>query len=98
MEIIGFLAGTITILVFVPQAIKTITTRNTRDLSLLSYVLLFSANALWVAYGIEKHALAIVVADGVVTATAALILLLIISDRATRKARLSKHPRERTRP
>lgn len=49
---IGFLAAVVTLFAYVPQAIKTIRTRKTRDLSLVTYILLACSSILWTTYGI----------------------------------------------
>ena len=51
MEIIGALAGVLTVVGFVPQAIKTIRSRKTSDLSLLTYLILTTSGTLWAIYG-----------------------------------------------
>lgn len=55
MEIIGILAGILTLLTYIPQSVKTIRTQKTRDLSTMTLILLVSSAALWVTYGLVKH-------------------------------------------
>jgi MtN3 and saliva related transmembrane protein len=52
IEWIGGLAAALTTLSWFPQAIKTITTRETRDISLWAQVMLIIGIALWLVYGI----------------------------------------------
>lgn len=52
VEIIGGVAAFLTTVSWMPQAIKTITTRKTRDISLWAQVLLFTGILLWLVYGI----------------------------------------------
>lgn len=52
MEVVGVIAGTLTLLTYVPQAYRTIKTRKTRDLSLVTLLLLCASALLWVIYGI----------------------------------------------
>ena len=52
VEIIGGVAAFLTTVSWMPQAIKTITTRQTRDISLWAQVLLFTGILLWLIYGI----------------------------------------------
>ncbi len=52
IEWIGGLAALLTTLSWVPQAIKTISTRETRDISLWAQILLFVGIILWLIYGI----------------------------------------------
>jgi len=50
-EWIGFVAATLTTLSFVPQAVRTIRTRDTRGISLWMYVMFTVGLACWLAYG-----------------------------------------------
>lgn len=76
MEIVGMLAGALTLVIFVPQTVKTIQTRKTRDLSLVTYLLLLSSALLWVIYGLGKDLPSIWIAN-LVVATLALVVLVI---------------------
>ncbi|MDQ2943848.1 MAG: SemiSWEET transporter [Candidatus Dormibacteraeota bacterium] len=49
---LGYLAGLLTVSAFLPQVIRTWRTRNTRDLSLGMFALLFTASSVWIVYGI----------------------------------------------
>ncbi|MDU0398169.1 SemiSWEET transporter [Lactococcus lactis] len=51
MIIIGLIAGGLTSVSFIPQAIKTIRTQNTSGISLTTYMLFTIGVALWVIYG-----------------------------------------------
>ena len=52
VETIGFLAGALTSLSFLPQVIKVLRTRNTRSLSLLMYLLFSLGVFFWLVYGL----------------------------------------------
>ena len=52
MEWTGYAAATLTTLAFVPQAVKTIRTRDTRSLSLGMYLVFTIGIGCWFAYGI----------------------------------------------
>ena len=73
MKLIGIIAGFLTLSTYAPQALKTIRTQKTRDLSLLTLLLLSSSALLWVVYGIVGK-----LAEVWVTNTIVLILALII--------------------
>ena len=51
-EIIGFLAGFILSLSFVPQAIKSIKTKDTKSIALSTYILQIIGITLWFTYGV----------------------------------------------
>jgi MtN3 and saliva related transmembrane protein len=48
---LGYFAGSLTVLSFLPQVIRTWRTRQTRDLSLGMFALLVTASTLWILYG-----------------------------------------------
>jgi MtN3 and saliva related transmembrane protein len=50
--ILGLVAGTLTSLAAIPQVVKTLRTRHTRDISVWQPLLLSIGVALWIVYGI----------------------------------------------
>ena len=74
LKVIGYAAGTLTTLAFVPQVVRTWRTRSTGDLS-TGMLLAFSAGvALWLIYGLGLRAWPIIMANAV-TLLFALVLL-----------------------
>ena len=74
ITLVGFVAGTLTTLSFVPQVVHTAKTKRCDD---LSYGMLFAfaaGVALWLVYGIALRALPIIAANAV---TLALILAIL---------------------
>lgn len=51
-EIIGYIAAIVGTIIFIPQAIQTIRTKDTRSLSLPTFILIVLNNSLWLTYGI----------------------------------------------
>jgi len=51
VELVGYLAGTLTMIAFLPQSIKTIKTKDISSLSLTSYLIYFSGITSWIIYG-----------------------------------------------
>jgi MtN3 and saliva related transmembrane protein len=49
---LGYFAGTLTVVSFIPQVIRTWKTHHTRDLSFGMFALLVTASSLWIVYGI----------------------------------------------
>ncbi|WP_457748750.1 SemiSWEET family sugar transporter [Sulfurimonas sp.] len=49
----GVVAGILTVGIYIPQLIKTLKTKQTRDLSMLMLVLIVLCNIAWVFNGIE---------------------------------------------
>ena len=67
-EIIGLIAAVCTTFAFVPQVMKVWKTKQTKDLSLRMYSIMFLGILLWLVYGIIIDSLSIILAN-VVTAT-----------------------------
>ncbi len=61
---IGFLAATATTISTIPQAIKTIKTKHTKDISLEMYLILTTGMLLWLTYGILITDYPLIVANG----------------------------------
>lgn len=73
-SMIGFLAAFFTTAAFLPQAIRTIQTRDTHGISLLMYLLFTAGVALWLTYGLMLGDLPLIVAN-LVTLVLALTVL-----------------------
>ena len=51
VEVLGFVAGIMTLMIYIPQTVRTVRTRRTRDLSLVAFVMATLSAAMWVIYG-----------------------------------------------
>ena len=76
LEWLGYLAATCTTLSFVPQAVKTIRTRNTSGISLGMYVVFTVGLCFWLAYGIVLGSWPMLLSNVVTLALALVILAL----------------------
>ena len=65
IAIIGFAAGTLCTLAYLPQALHSFRTKSVRDLSLTMLVSLNVGLVLWVAYGFLLHSLPIMLPNAV---------------------------------
>jgi MtN3 and saliva related transmembrane protein len=74
MEWVGYLAAAMTTLSFVPQAVKTIRTRDTRSISLGMYVVFTAGIAMWLVYGIALNSMPMILANIVTFLLSATIL------------------------
>jgi MtN3 and saliva related transmembrane protein len=74
IEILGFTAAFCTTISFLPQAIKVIKSRDTSSLSLAMYSLFTVGVALWLSYGLYLKDWAIITANAITLALAAIIL------------------------
>jgi MtN3 and saliva related transmembrane protein len=73
--IVGYIAGALTTISFVPQLIKAWKMRETRDLSLAMLVLFGIGILLWILYGFWVDSLPIIAAN---VSTVVLILVLLL--------------------
>ena len=74
IEFIGFMAAACTTLAFVPQAMKTIETKDTASISLWMYVIFTVGVFLWLTYGLFIRNWPIIAANAVTFALASTIL------------------------
>jgi MtN3 and saliva related transmembrane protein len=75
-EWIGFAAAGLTTLSFIPQAIRTIRTRDTRGISGAMYAMFTVGVVFWLVYGIMLGSWPMIFANVVTLALAATILAL----------------------
>ena len=76
LEWLGYLAATCTTLSFVPQAVKTIRTRDTSGISLGMYVVFTFGIVCWFGYGIFLDSWPMIASNAVTFVLAATILAL----------------------
>ena len=76
--IIGLLAAVFTTVSFVPQAVKIIKIKETRDISLMTYLLLEAGIFLWLVYGILIGNLPVILANGVTLVFTTIIVVMKI--------------------
>jgi MtN3 and saliva related transmembrane protein len=65
VTLVGLVAAFCTTFAYLPQAIRTLRTRSTEDLSLGMLLVLVAGTALWLAYGLLLPDLPLVVANGI---------------------------------
>lgn len=78
ITILGFVAAALTTISFMPQAVKTIKTKHTKDISLGMYIVLTTGVFLWFIYGIFINDLPILLANGVTLLFIVTILIMKI--------------------
>ena len=74
MEIIGFIAATLTTLAFVPQVIKVHKTNSLNDISLMLYIMFCSGVFLWLIYGVMINSSPVIIANAFTLLLASYIL------------------------
>jgi len=73
---LGAIAATLTTVAFVPQALKTIRTRDTRGISLGMYVIFTIGIVCWFGYGLLLHSWPMIISNAITFLLAATILAL----------------------
>lgn len=73
---IGFLAGTLTTIAFIPQLVRIWRRRSAEDVSLAMFLIFTSGVLLWLWYGVLIGSWPIILTNSVTAALAAVILVL----------------------
>ncbi len=76
--IIGILAGTLTTVAFVPQVIKIYSTKNARDLSIVTFTVFSVGVMLWFVYGLLTRSYPVIIANLVTLILIAMIICMKI--------------------
>ena len=76
--VIGLIAGACTTISFLPQVIKIFRTRETKDISMIMYLILATGIFLWTIYGILIESLPVILANGISFVLASIVLILKI--------------------
>lgn len=76
VDAVGFLAAALTTASFVPQAVRTWRTRETRGISLVMYAVFSTGVALWVLYGFLAPSWPVLAANLVTLIFAVAILVM----------------------
>ena len=79
--IFGYFAVFFTTVSFLPQAIKTLKTRNVEGLSLMTYLFLFLGSLSWFLYGSYLVDIPLIATNSMTTILTGLILYLIVREK-----------------
>jgi MtN3 and saliva related transmembrane protein len=74
LQILGYAAGTITSITFLPQVIQIYKTKSAKDLSLQMLLLLIAGVLMWLCYGILIKDAAIIYTNSMVLAMSFIML------------------------
>ncbi len=80
IPVIGLLAAILTSSSFLPQALKTIRTKDTSSISLSMYILFTLGTLLWFIYGLATNNFPVWVANGFTLILASIILFFKIQN------------------
>jgi MtN3 and saliva related transmembrane protein len=76
IDLLGWIAGTLTTIAFFPQLLKTWVSKSAKDVSLVMMITFSIGVFLWIVYGVSIHALPVIVTN-VVTLTLAIPILIL---------------------
>ena len=93
VTLLGLVAATLTTLAFAPQAVKTWRAKSADDLSLGTFGMFCVGILLWLAYGLFRNDLPIIVSNVVTFGLAFFILVLALKYRARDRRRTSGEER-----
>lgn len=77
---LGMIAAFLTTAAYVPQAYKTIKTRHTQDLSLITFSMLFIGTICWFFYGWHTKDWPLVIGNGITAILSGIIFYLKLSE------------------
>jgi MtN3 and saliva related transmembrane protein len=81
IEMIGLVAAILVNAASVPQVVKTVTTKQVRDLSLPFWVVLLTGALLWIVYGTLTYRIALVASSLVTCCLCSTMIVLILKYR-----------------
>ena len=76
LDLLGYIGALLTTASFIPQAIMTIRSRDTRGISRDMYIIFTTGVAFWLAYGIAIDSLPMILANTVTLGLAGTVLAL----------------------
>jgi MtN3 and saliva related transmembrane protein len=74
METLGYFAGILTSIAFVPQVLQIYKTKSAKDVSLAMFLLFTTGVVLWLIYGIKSHAVPVIAANSITLLLSCVIL------------------------
>ncbi|MDA0887341.1 MAG: SemiSWEET transporter [Cyanobacteria bacterium] len=90
IELLGYAAASLTTLSFIPQAMRTLSSGDTRAISLSMYAFFTSGIALWLVYGIFTRNGPLIIANAITVVLSGLILQRKLEDHLGEKRTNSK--------
>lgn len=85
-EYLGYAAGILTTVAFLPQALRMIRTRQVRDISMAWVTTTTAGVFLWLCYGFRKHSIPMISANGVTLLLLTIILFIKIRYQTNRSS------------
>jgi len=76
LDVIGYIAAFLTTIAFLPQTFRTIKYKQTKDISLVMYLLFCTGVFVWLVYGIVLANIPLIIANGLTLALSTTVLAL----------------------
>jgi MtN3 and saliva related transmembrane protein len=76
VDILGYTAGAITSLTFLPQVIKTWVSRSAKDVSLVMFLIAAVNEVMWIVYGVLLDNWVIILTNAVVLSMSLIMIIL----------------------
>ena len=74
--ILGYTASAVTVFTFLPQVIKTWKEKSAKNVSLLMFVIAIANEILWIAYGVRRDDMVIILTNVVMMCMASVMIHL----------------------
>lgn len=78
ITVVGLLAGTLTIISFLPQVFKIYKTRHARDISMPMWIMFLAGTILWITYGVLTESMPIITTNIIIGALCSSIIIMKI--------------------
>ena len=74
VSLVGYSAAALGIIAFLPQVVKSLKTRKTKDVSFASFSIVAATNFLWTVYGILRNDVPLMIANSIIFISVLIIL------------------------
>jgi MtN3 and saliva related transmembrane protein len=75
-DILGYAACAVTALTFLPQVIKTWKEKSAKNVSLMMFVIAFINEVMWIAYGVLRNDMVIIVTNVIMIIMCSIMIIL----------------------
>jgi MtN3 and saliva related transmembrane protein len=76
IDILGYAAGAVTAVTFLPQVIKTWKEKSAKNVSLMMFIIAFINEVMWIAYGVLSNNWVIITTNVVMITMCSLMIFL----------------------
>lgn len=80
-ELLGYIAGICTAVVFLPQSIKTVKSKDVTGLALSTYIIYNIGMLSWILYGVYLHSVQMIIFNSISFVFSSIILGMIVAQR-----------------